>query len=452
MTEYKLFENDFNAALSARVGNDLAFFETKLSGASESQRHSQRDFSDALVMIDRQGIITDLTPGFLTKVCAVYESWCEDHKGKTISDVSFLRHVSSNLLAQKRRAQEESPACITLPDSHADDTRPFINHSFESTIEGENEHSFSVSVREIIFLKDKEIDKILLLIHPNDYQEFIEEDLAFLTEEYEKLMRRYKEAHEEFLILKNMKTNFMSLTSHELLTPLQIIMGNLELFKTQVFGKMNITQQEKTNVIIRNTSRIYEITKSMYDLSRVKTRLFSLNKKSTDIFPLIKEIIADFSVLFEKNELKFHSKLPDKLPNIPLDKNKFWQTWSEIFDYTIHYSEPGEELFFSVEEKDENIRFTLKKTGTGVSKRHRRFLFESFYEPTNILHHKEGSGLGLTLAKKYVDAHGGEIKVESDKNDGITFSLLFPIKIPLEKSIEWKMLKAEKMSGFLNKL
>jgi len=450
MTTYQLFENDFHAALSARVKSDLAFPEVKVSESPGSQRPSGKEFSDALVVVDGHGTITELNSGFLTQVCAISENWCENHSGRSIFDIPFLRNISSGLWVELQGAQEDTAARLVLGNRGIDDGSSCLNHSFASTITGENDHSFSVSVREVIFQKDGEVDRVLLILHPEDSQEFVEEDLAFLTEEYDKLMRRYKEAHEEFLILKDMKTNFMSLTSHELLTPLQIIMGNLELFKTQVFGRMNETQREKLSVIIRNTSRIYDITKSMYDLSRVKTRLFSLNKKSTKVLPLIQEIISDFMVLFSKNGLACHTEFPDTLPEIPLDRNKFWQTWSEIFDYAIHYSKPGEELFLTVARKEENIHFTLKKTGTGVSRKHRRFLFETFYEPTNIMHHKEGTGLRLTLAKKYVEAHGGEIRVETDKGKGITFFLLFPEKIPLEKSIEWKMLKAEKMSGFLS--
>ena len=188
----------------------------------------------------------------------------------------------------------------------------------------------------------------------------------------------------------------------------------------------------------------------MYDLSRTKTRFFSLNKEPTDLVPLLKEIASDFSVLLDNQKIEFRLDLPDQLPQIPLDRRSFWQVWSEIFDFFAHYSTSGDSLVLSVRETRDNLELVLHREGAGLSRKHRQFIFESFYEPINILNHKEGSGLQLTLAKRYVDAHGGDMWVDGEENEGLTFHILLPKKIPLEKTLEWKMLKAEKMAGFFS--
>ena len=390
--------------------------------------------SELFILLDGKGRIKDIYPGFLN-IFIPSKNHCAAFLEKSIFEIPLFKEFKSKLqLSQKTR--------------HSFSSSFFLN-SFESKLLCEDKQPLPVFVKVIDLFDELKKPYFLIIIKIKHLQDEIEEELSFLAEEYEKLMRRYREAQQEYLILREMKTNFMSLTSHELFTPLQIIMGNLELLKTEKLGKLNPKQMEKLEVAIRNSTRIYDMTREMYDLNQPNIGPFSLNKKPVSLLSFLREVISDFEVLFQQKGLKVHINFPESLPEILLDKDKFWQSCSKIFEYLLRYSKEKEEIYISAQEKGEYIKITIRKSGKSIEKKHRKFLFECFYEPFDIMNHKEGTALELPLAKKYIEAHGGELRAEIDEEKGIMLILLLPLRVPLEKSIEWKTLKAEKMAGFV---
>ncbi len=405
---------------------------------------------EAVITVDSRGQILDVSPGFIEDSLCIKGASSRKWTKRSFFELELLESIARHLPSQLVYTSSEKHHELVLPERFQQIGSRFCCLDFRNSILLGKDRNCPVQVRALYLLQGKnqgEVEQLVLFLSPVNPQEFVEDELGFLREEYDRFLRRYKDANEEFLVLKSMKSDFMSLTSHELLTPLQIIMGNLDILHAQTECDGDLRKQERLDVIIRNTSRIYDLTRRMYDLSRVRVNPLTLQKQQQKVLPVLKEIILDFSVLFTEHDLQLDDQLPDNLPEIPLDRQKFWQACSEIFDYCIHYSKPQETIVVSAEASELDIRILIRKLGSGLSRKHRQFLFETFYEPHNILNHKEGTGLGLAIAKKYVDAHGGEIQVESDSEEGLSFLISLPRKVPLEQSIEWKMLKAGRMSG-----
>jgi signal transduction histidine kinase len=151
--------------------------------------------------------------------------------------------------------------------------------------------------------------------------------------------------------------------------------------------------------------------------------------EQTNIAPWLHQTIDVFSRECIQKGIKIKSQIPDHLPRIKIDRNALAQSITNLLDNAVKFSSEKKEVHVIVIKQRSNLVIQVKDHGIGIPREDLNKIFEKFYQGKNALKYSvKGTGLGLTLVKHTVEAHGGKVTVESQVGHGSTFSLILPIE------------------------
>jgi len=228
------------------------------------------------------------------------------------------------------------------------------------------------------------------------------------------------------IYLSQAKSEFVSNVSHEIRTPLSLIGMFAETLET---GRVTTEEKKKEyyGIISKETARLSRIVNRILNFSQLEA-----NKKTFNFQPVqVNDLCADIMKMYfypmqEKGfAFEFH---PDKdAPPVRADKESISEVLVNLVDNAIKYSRDNKTVTITTGTLGRHTFFAVTDQGIGIAKNHQRDIFDQFYRaPTGDVHTTKGSGLGLALVKKIVEAHDGEIKVESAPDKGSTFTVYFP--------------------------
>lgn len=249
-------------------------------------------------------------------------------------------------------------------------------------------------------------------------------------EELAKLTAELQKAYEELKVLDKAKTEFISMASHQLRTPLSATKGYVSMLIEGSYGKLPVRAQDKLKNVFQSNERLIRIINDLLDISRIEMGKMELEMQPTQLEELLASCYEEMKINAEKKKLKFIFKKPENaLPKIELDPLKFRQVVLNLIDNAIRYTLEGE-IDLKVEKVGHNIRVSIKDTGEGMTTEEQRNIFRGFSRgQAGIAHFVEGAGLGLYTAKKFLELHHGEIRAESEgKGKGSTFIVELPIR------------------------
>lgn len=230
----------------------------------------------------------------------------------------------------------------------------------------------------------------------------------------------------KFKELDNAKTNFISIISHELKTPISAIMMSLKLLEDKRIGEMNKEQVELTQSIHESSDRLLSITSELLKMTQVETGKLQLNPKVTKPIELINYAINATRVLAEKFGCNIEIEYPEKLPKLFIDSEKIAWVITNLLSNAIHYSEENARIIVGARQVDKTIEIYVKDFGKGIDPRYHHSIFDRYFRVPGTK--VQGSGLGLAISKDFVEAHGGTMRVESEIGQGSTF--IASINIP----------------------
>jgi signal transduction histidine kinase len=223
-----------------------------------------------------------------------------------------------------------------------------------------------------------------------------------------------------------MKTEFLSTAAHELRTPLTSIQGFSEI----LLNKKGLTKKETKKFLtyINDQSvNLAKIVNDLLDISRIESgKGYSLHKVQCDFNEMIKEIISYYDKQVEKHTFKI--SLPSKTEEPFLDKDKIEQVLKNIIDNAIKYSPKGDEIRITCIKENNNVKVSVKDQGIGMTSKQVDKIFDKFYRADTSDSAPMGTGLGMTLVKHLVEAHGGKVLVESELGKGTAASFTIPLK------------------------
>jgi len=224
--------------------------------------------------------------------------------------------------------------------------------------------------------------------------------------------------------LDRLKTDFLATISHELRTPLTLITGYAELLSSR--EKLSPRGQEMAQTALRESQRMASLVDDLLDLSRMETEGLELHKEPVNLIRLIEERLAYFSVLSPQHHLE--TRIPHGLPWIMADRARISQAINNLLDNAIKYSPNGGTITVDLLRQATAIVVSVEDKGVGITPEKQKLLFTKFYRADEFLKLAvRGTGLGLALCKYIVEAHGGRIWAESQKDLGSTFSFSLPI-------------------------
>jgi signal transduction histidine kinase len=231
----------------------------------------------------------------------------------------------------------------------------------------------------------------------------------------------------EVEILK-IKSDFVSSVSHEFKTPLTSIKALAERLKE---GKVKDQSKAEQyfSVISQDTEKLTRLVKNILDFSKTEEGKKEYEFTETDVAQFIAQQIENF----RKNEIqsgaKIHAHIPKNIPHLFVDRDALSQAIINLLDNASKFSPDKKEIYVNLKTDAENVIVEVKDQGIGIPHDEINKIFDKFYQGKSTLRHSvTGTGLGLTLARHIVEAHGGRISVESKVGQGSTFSLIFSIK------------------------
>jgi len=226
-----------------------------------------------------------------------------------------------------------------------------------------------------------------------------------------------------------MKSEFISIVSHQLRTPLSNLKWAIELLMSGRLGPIEEKQVEYFKILKDNISRMGELIKDLLMVSRIETATLTLKKEMISLEDLIKELMKEFQPFAKASNVKLYFKYQKKLPKISADPFQIKQVIENLLDNAIRYTKDKGKVEMLLKKKNKKLHFEIKDNGVGIPKEDQKYIFQKFFRSSNVMRHRtQGSGLGLYIAKAIIEKSGGKIGFQSKENKGSTFYFTLPIK------------------------
>ncbi|MDA1169373.1 MAG: ATP-binding protein [bacterium] len=253
---------------------------------------------------------------------------------------------------------------------------------------------------------------------------------AKLYQDLQRTSAELTDANMQLTNLDKAKSEFLSIASHQLYTPLTALRGYISMLREGDYGVVVKEQAPILDILDKSATRLIELIKSLLDISRIESGRFELNLESVDLAEMARVLVADLlpNAINKKLELTFHEpKAP--LAHAVVDVQRIRQVMLNFVDNSIKYTPAGKVDVFIVQE-GEKITFSVSDTGNGLETNDISQLFHKFIRVGGAARfHTEGTGLGLYVAKQIVNEHHGEVTAFSEGlKKGSTFSVVLPIE------------------------
>jgi len=260
-----------------------------------------------------------------------------------------------------------------------------------------------------------------------------EETLNFtvkLKKEVAKATEDLRIANEELKKLDQAKSDFISIASHQLRTPLTVIKGYISMMLEGNFGQLTGEEKKSLEKVYDSGERLIRLVENLLNISRIESGRLQFNYEVMPLEEIVESVVEELANAAKKKGLRLNYERGEKpLPKIKIDEEKIRQVVMNLTDNAIKYTKKGS-ITVSLKKVGENIRFCVSDSGLGISKEDLPNLFKKFSrgEGTSTIH-TEGTGLGLYVAKEMVEAHQGKIWAESKgRGRGNKFCFEIPIK------------------------
>ena len=229
--------------------------------------------------------------------------------------------------------------------------------------------------------------------------------------------------------IDKMKTEFVSLASHQLRTPLTSIKWNLEMIMDGSFGQLNTEQKERLNSTFKSNEEMINLVNSFLNIGRIETGRLKIKPELTDLAAIFRNTLAKLNDQIDQSKLKIIDKIANDLPKLKIDPLLISNVYLNLISNSIKYSPSGSFCEIKIVNDGNFLISSIKDTGNGIPQNEQKHIFERFFKGSNVTRSIEGStGLGLYLAKEIVEVSGGKIWFESTENKGSTFYFSLPLK------------------------
>jgi len=226
-----------------------------------------------------------------------------------------------------------------------------------------------------------------------------------------------------------MKSEFISIISHQLRSPLSNLKWAIELLMSGRLGKIEEKQTEYFRILKENSSRMAELVSDLLTVSRIETATLPLKKQEIFLPNLNKELISEFEPFAKASNVEIKFKFQKDLLKILVDPSQIKQVIENLLDNAIRYIKDRGKVEISLEKKNKKLYFEIRDNGVGIPKEDQKYIFQKFFRSENILRYQtQGSGLGLYISKAIIEKSGGKIGFKSEENKGSTFWFTLPTK------------------------
>jgi signal transduction histidine kinase len=258
------------------------------------------------------------------------------------------------------------------------------------------------------------------------------------SDEFGTLARSYKEMTRQLSELDKLKAEFVSVASHELKTPINVMIGYLQLLDEGVYGQLSPKQKDVHRTLVVQANTLLRLVKQLLDVSRFEAGGGRLEPRPIELDHLLSELDSAFHVLAMQREIRFRVERKEGVPDeVYWDLDRVNEVLGNLLSNAFKFTPKGGDVDLVVCPVDGGVQMQVHDTGAGIPPEQLPRIFDKFYQADNQnLARGGGTGLGLAIAKQIVDAHGGSIRCDSRLGAGTTFTIRLPTRVQRRSSFQ----------------
>ncbi len=250
-----------------------------------------------------------------------------------------------------------------------------------------------------------------------------------LKQTYDELMKKIRELE----ILNKKKTDFLDIVSHELKTPVTVIVELADFLLVKKLDGQN--RKECLEMFRRHTRRLDAVMSAIILANQQNQEEVSCKLEDLKLDDLIEELKEEITPFLRLRKQSLLTSIEDRNVLIKGDKSRLFDSLFSIVQNASKFSEDGKEIFIRLKKQNGRAIVEIEDQGIGIAEDKLAVIFNPFYEDEDIMHHHSGTfefkssrlGMGLHIAKAVVERHGGDITVESTLGKGSKFSVILPL-------------------------
>jgi signal transduction histidine kinase len=315
---------------------------------------------------------------------------------------------------------------LTIPESIRERSRAVDQRSFLGVPmlrEGIAIGAIRVSRREPTPFSDSQIE----LLRTFADQAVIAIENVRLFKELAASNREILEKSRQIEVASQHKSEFLANMSHELRTPLNAIIGFSEVLSERMFGELNEKQEEYLKDIYASGTHLLSLINDILDLSKIEAGRMELELSDFDLPTAIENALMLVRERAGRRSITLRTVIDERLGQMRGDERKVRQVVLNLLSNAIKFTPEGGRIEVQAAPKDGLVAVSVRDTGVGIAQEDQEAVFEEFRQVGTAAKKVEGTGLGLTLCRKFVELHGGRIWVKSELGAGSTFTFTLPV-------------------------
>jgi len=228
--------------------------------------------------------------------------------------------------------------------------------------------------------------------------------------------------------MDRMKSQFVSTVSHEIQSPMNAVMMQLQVILDGLAGDVTEKQRDILTRASQKINNLARMASELLDLARIESGLISLEREPVDMLAIIRDQVAFHLPRAESESIRLKVDAPETLPRVLANRRNMEEVLSNLITNAIKYSPDGGQVTVSASAGSGYLCLRVRDTGLGISPEDLKLIFQQFYrvkdEKTRYI---QGTGLGLAIVKSILESHQGRIEVESRPGEGSTFMVFLPV-------------------------
>jgi signal transduction histidine kinase len=254
-------------------------------------------------------------------------------------------------------------------------------------------------------------------------------DQAVIAIQNSRLFREIQEKSAQLEVANKHKSDFLANMSHELRTPLNAIIGFSEVLQERMFGEINEKQADYLKDIHESGKHLLSLINDILDLSKIEAGRMDLEISTFDLPSALSNAMVLVRERAQRHGIELSLEVDKHLGSFQADERKFKQIVLNLLSNAVKFTPDGGRVSVSAKKDTTHVEIAVKDTGIGIAPEDQAAVFEEFKQVGRDYTKKaEGTGLGLALTKRFVELHGGEIRLESAPGKGSTFTIMLPLR------------------------
>ena len=256
------------------------------------------------------------------------------------------------------------------------------------------------------------------------------------ADEFGQLAVSFQEMTQQLTELDKLKAEFVSVASHELKTPINVILGYTQLLQEELYGPLTDKQRKVADVLETQAKTLAKLVKQLLDVTRFEAGAGKLDVRPVNLGDFLHQLEQAFQVLADQRGVRFNVVVHDGLPEaVQWDADRINEVLGNLLSNAFKFTERGGEVQLTVLPTDQGVQMEVRDSGAGIPPEQLHRIFEKFFQADNqgAASHA-GTGLGLAIARQMVEAHHGSITCDSTPGVGTTFTIVLPDHVTWRRS------------------